>query len=59
MTRKAMALFAEAGLTERSDRLNFTSSVCDREVESWGDVTRAEASTVIDRLLKLVSTEAN
>ena len=50
MTRRAMALFGEHNLSDRDDRLSFVRSVTGRDVQSWNDVTRAEASQVIDAL---------
>lgn len=50
-TKKAMAEFAEAGLTDRAARLTETSRILGRTVESWSDVTRAEATRVIDQLV--------
>jgi hypothetical protein len=49
-TGKAMALFTEISVTDRDERLSLTSSYIGREIESWKDVTKAEAATVIDRL---------
>lgn len=49
-TRLAMALFGEAGITDRAERLALTSAYVGREVASWSDLTPAERSTVIDRL---------
>jgi len=52
-TKMAMALFTECGITERDDRLHATSAFIGRTVDSWSDVTRDEASTVIDGLERL------
>lgn len=49
-TKMAMASFAEQGITDRSDRLNATSALLGRTVESWSALSKAEASTVIDGL---------
>lgn len=52
-TAKAMALFGELGLggdEHRDDRLTATSTYVGRTVGSWNDLTRDEASTVIDHL---------
>lgn len=49
-TAKAMALFTEISVIDRAERLSLTSAYIGREVESWKDVTKAEAGTVIDRL---------
>ena len=45
-----MALFADIGITERDDRLAATNALLTRHVDSWNDVNRTEASTVIDGL---------
>jgi hypothetical protein len=49
-TRMAMAAFADVGIHERDDRIAATSALIDRKVESWNDLNRNEASTVIDGL---------
>lgn len=56
-TKMAMASFTETGITERADRLAATSALLGRPVESWTDVTRDEASTVIDALERLKAGE--
>jgi len=50
-TRHAMALFAELGLADRDDRLQVTSAILGREVESWGDTSPVERNRVIAELL--------
>lgn len=52
-TKMAMASFAEQGITDRSDRLSATSALLGRQVETWNELSRAEASTVIDGLERL------
>ena len=52
-TRLAMAAFAEMDLADRDDRLKATTGIIGRPIESWNDLTRTEASTVIDTLEKL------
>jgi hypothetical protein len=52
-TRKVMALFNEQGIKERTERLAYISSVIGREVETWKDTTKAEASTVIESLVAM------
>jgi hypothetical protein len=49
-TRMAMAAFADVGIHDRDDRIAATSALIDRKVESWNDLNRNEASTVIDGL---------
>ena len=48
-----MAAFAEMDLADRDDRLKATTGIIGRPIESWNDLTRTEASTVIDTLEKL------
>jgi hypothetical protein len=52
-TKKVMALFNEQGIKERTERLAYISSVIGREVETWKDTTKAEASTVIESLVAM------
>lgn len=56
--RKMGALMREAGLTERADALLYVHEVIGREVESRNDLTKAEASAVIDRLTSEASAPA-
>lgn len=49
-TRMAMASFTEVGISERDDRLNATSALVGHAVSSWSELTRSEASQVIDGL---------
>jgi len=52
-TKKAMALFGEIGVHERTERLALTSAYLGRDVATWKDVTRSEAAVVIDKLEKV------
>jgi hypothetical protein len=48
---KAMgAAFSEAGMTDRDDALAYVSSVIGRDVASRNDLTRGEASEILDAL---------
>lgn len=49
-TKKAMALFAESGITDRDERLTATSAFLGREVGSWKELSKADASHVIEQL---------
>jgi hypothetical protein len=49
-TDMAMASFNEIGVTERDDRLKATAALAGRVVASWSELTRDEASRVIDGL---------
>lgn len=48
--RKMGASFRDHGITERDDRLNFVRDVVGRDISSSKDLTKAEASQVIDAL---------
>ena len=50
VTAKAMILFGELGYGERSDRLDLTSSILARKIETWSDVDDDEARRVLDYL---------
>lgn len=52
-TKKAMALFAEVGITERDDRLHATAALIGHSVSSWSECTRDEGSQVIDGLERI------
>ena len=54
--RKMAATFRDIGITERGERLAYISATVDREVESSKDLTKSEASTVIEAL---VATQAD
>ncbi len=54
-TRKAMALFSEAGITDRAERLSVTSAYVGRDVASWNDLSKQDAGHVIDQLERLVA----
>jgi hypothetical protein len=49
-TARAMALFAELGYRERTDRLDLTGQILGREVGSWNDLDDTERSRVLDYL---------
>lgn len=49
-TRQAMALFAELGVKDRTERLRLTSDIVGHDVGSWNDVPAAERDQVIDQL---------
>ena len=51
-TAKAMAEFGEAGVVDRGARLAMTSAIIGRDVASWNDVSRDEATRVIDLLVE-------
>jgi hypothetical protein len=51
----AMAQFNAAGITERTDRLKATSAFIGRQASSWNELSRSEASTVIDALEHLAA----
>lgn len=58
VTKRAMAMFKEAGIDDRNDRLSFTSYVTKRAVESWGTVTAKEADAVIGVLDNVIKGKA-
>lgn len=49
-SQKMHATFNDAGITERPDRLKFVVDVIGREVDSSNELTKAEASKVIEAL---------
>lgn len=49
--RHLFALFGEAGIEDRAERLQFVSTVIGRPVESSKDISTAEAGEVIDALI--------
>ena len=51
--RAMQAAFRDANLTERADRLAFAAETVGREIGSASDLTRAEASKVIDALKEI------
>ena len=57
--RAMQAAFRDANITERDDRLRFASETIGREIGSASDLTRDEASTVIDELKALVAGTAD
>lgn len=48
--QKLHALFSQAGWTDRNDRLRAAAAIVGRELGSATELTRKEASTVIDKL---------
>ena len=54
-TKMAMAGFADIGITDRDERHHATSAILGNRptLTSWNDLTRDDASTVIDALEKL------
>lgn len=50
MTKRVMAQFGELGIKDRDDRLNVTSAIIGRPVDSWKEVSAAEAVKVSDDL---------
>jgi ERF superfamily len=52
-SRKLHAQFNDVGITERGDRLAFASKQIGRDIESSSDLTRKEASSVIEALVEL------
>jgi hypothetical protein len=57
--RAMQAAFRDANITEREDRLRFASETIGREIASASDLTRDEASAVIDELKALVAGTAD
>lgn len=54
--RKLQATFAQHDLSDRDTRLRVCSSLVERELSSAKDLTKSEASTLIDSLEQLAST---
>ena len=50
--KRLLAMFKEAGITFSAERLDYTSAAIGREVETMGDLTKEEASTVMDALVE-------
>ena len=48
--RKMMALFGQAEITDRAERLMYVADVIGREVETTNDLTDAEVSAVVGKL---------
>lgn len=55
--RKLGAVFGEAGVKDKEGRLNFTSVLLGRAVQSWNDLTRREAAYLIDVFERALSTD--
>jgi hypothetical protein len=55
--RMMMALLKQAGLNERTDRLDYCSTIVGRELETSTDLTKSEAQTILDALVTLVDKE--
>lgn len=53
--QKLHVLFSQAGWTDKADRLRATVAIVRRELGSSTELTRQEASTVIDALQKVVA----
>jgi hypothetical protein len=51
-SKMMFALFNRLGVTEREHRMRYTADVIGREVETSRDLTRAEATAVIDALAR-------
>jgi hypothetical protein len=49
-TQKLHALFRRAGISDRSERLEYAAAVVGRQLTSSKELTRSEASAVIDQL---------
>lgn len=58
-SRKMHALFSEKGFRDRDDRLDYVNSIIGIPVESSKDLTKDQASTVIEELLALSDPEAD
>ena len=56
-TKKMMALFHEKGFRDRSDRLAYVTEVVGIEVSTSKDLTKSQASRVIDALDRLADVE--
>ena len=49
--RKVVALFSDLGITDRNDRLDYTREVVQRGVDSSKELTKREASVLIEALM--------
>lgn len=56
-SKKMHALFRDKGFVDRDDSLSFVSQTIDREVGSTKELSKAEASTVIEALVALADVE--
>ncbi len=54
---KLHACLSDYGITDRDEKLFYLSAETDRQVESSKDLTKAEASLIIDRLEQLIRFE--
>lgn len=54
VTARAMAMFKEAEIEDRDERLQFVSYVTKRSVKSWSDITAKEADDVLGVLDNLI-----
>ncbi|MGH3834161.1 MAG: hypothetical protein ACRDSF_00435 [Pseudonocardiaceae bacterium] len=52
-TKRLGAIFGDAGIKERDDRLRITSGVLNREIGSWKEITKQDAGVLIDTLEEL------
>lgn len=50
MNRKMHALFREAGVTDRDDRLAVTSAILGRRINTSDDIVKSDSSRLIDKL---------
>lgn len=55
--RRMMALFGQAEVTDREDRMRYVVDVVGRPVESTNDLTDAEVGAVIERLERWIAQE--
>lgn len=56
-SKKLHALFNERGITERDDRLAYAAGIVDREIGSSNELSKDEASRVIDSLEQMGADE--
>lgn len=56
-TNLALAMFKDQGMSDRSDRLNATSALLRRNVDTWSSLSRSDVSTLIDALERLKAGE--
>jgi hypothetical protein len=58
VTRRAQAMFSDAGITDRADKLAFVAHVTGRGIASWTDVTASEADKVMSVLDAVITGKA-